>query len=213
MKTIIRYLAVVFCLLIGCTAQDPETVDTHVVRPVSQDISFVGLFDTRLNSYWSEIPTIKICPDAGISRSRVRAAVSFWEGVGYRFGPIIYAPRTSFPCTARPGEITFKVPTQKELSSAIRSQRLGVTLTSYDRMTKRIIMAEIFFQHQFASHKQLIVEHEIGHALGWAHHSRASHIMHPSFGNMGYSKIGVERRNYENKVVELLGSLEREGNE
>ena len=210
---IIKHFIFAFCFLSGCTAQPPDSIGPHATREYSQDIFYVGLFDTRLNSYWSSIPTIKVCPGTGITPSRIRSALSFWEAAGYQFGPTIYATPSMFPCEANPGQIAFKIPTQSELSAAVESNRLGVTLTSYDRVTRQIIMADIFFQHQFASHKQKIVEHEIGHALGWAHHNRDSHIMHPTLDQTGYSKIGVERRDYENKIVELLGPLGREGNE
>ena len=192
--------------LSGCSQNDLPSVDP--VTEVSYSTTPVGFFDTRISSYWATYPLIKICPGSGISKERVRQAVSFWQDVGYTFGGIEEIRSTNGTCSALPGEIAFTVPTQKQLSEAIIQHRLAVTETSYDRPTRQIIMANIFFQTQVASHKEKVVEHELGHALGWSHHARASHIMHPNLEKGGLSKIGMEKRDYEARIRDLLRSLE-----
>jgi len=65
-------------------------------------------------------------------------------------------------------------------------------------------MSEIYFQNQTASLKEKIVEHELGHALGWKHHNRSSHIMHPNLDSTGRSVIGVEIRDYNERISDIL---------
>ena len=190
----------------GCTP--PDIAPVEPATEVSYSTATVGFFDTRISSYWATFPLIKICPGSGITRERVRYALSFWEDAGYRFGGIEEIRSSGMPCSALPGEIAFKVPTQEQLSEALDQNRLAVTETSYDRSTRQIIMANIFFQHQVASHKTKVVEHELGHALGWAHHARTSHIMHPNLEKGGLSKIGMEKRDYDSRIRDLLRSLE-----
>ena len=188
----------------GCTPTEDAPVQ-KIVTEVLHSTEPVGFFETKLTSYWPEPPTIKICPDAGVSVERVRYAVRFWERIGYSFGPIIQAPRvTGYPCQAYMGEIVFRSPTQQELSDAIATHRLGVTKTSFDRTSQQTIMSEIYFQTQVASHRQKIVEHELGHALGWKHHSRSSHIMHPNLDETGLSTIGVSREDYDSRIADIL---------
>lgn len=205
-KHILAGLISAIVFLGGCTPSDFPSADP--ITEISDSTTTVGFFDTRISSYWITYPLIKICPNAGVSKERVRQAVSFWQDVGYRFGGIELIRATGEPCSALPGEIAFKVPTQKQLSEAISQNRLAVTETSYDRPTRQIIMANIFFQTQIASHKEKVVEHELGHALGWSHHNRASHIMHPNLEKGGLSRIGMEKRDYEARIRDLLRSIE-----
>ena len=209
-KRLLSALVLVF-VSFGCTPPD-NRIDARTAPHTSPNQDFfipVGLFDTALSGYWAIEPDIRICPNAGISPDRVRQALVFWEDVGYRFREIIEAESTGAPCKAGFGEIAFRVPTQQEISEALTDHRLGVTKTMIDRETAQIIKADIYFQHQMASHTPKIVEHELGHALGWKHHSRASHIMHPNLAKGGLSRIGMERRHYADKINEILKALEQ----
>ena len=201
-----------FAILVswGCTSSE-DYPSPKFATEISHSTEHVGLFGTKVTSYWSEQPTIKICPGAGISVERVRYAVRFWERAGYSFGPIIQAPRGLYRCEAYPGEIVFRLPTQQEIAEAVATNRMGVTKTTFERTTRQTIMSEIYFQTQVASHKEKIVEHELGHALGWQHHNRTSHIMHPNLDLTGRSVIGVERRDYDERISDILAETSGSG--
>lgn len=202
--------------MLGCTSSN-EQVELVPEADISREptgglVTPAGLFDTKITSYWVSPPFIKICPSAGISKSRVRTAIGFWEDIGYDFGAII-TQVSAVNCTPRPGEIVFRLPTQQEISEAVASGRLGVTKTSFHTSSRGIIMAEIYFQHQHASSKPKIVEHEIGHALGWRHHNRSGHIMFPTLEYTGFGTIGVDRLSYDKRIIGLSAKFRPEYDE
>jgi len=38
-----------------------------------------------------------------------------------------------------------------------------------------------------------VIEHEMGHALGWMHYSAKFHIMHPNWLHGGYGHTGLKK--------------------
>jgi len=199
----------VFLFLASCQGKEEAHTPTVQVFPNFELIIPVGMFDTELSGYWLYAPNIKICPGAGITKARVKQALTFWENVGYSFGTITVVENNGLPCESMWGEIAFRVPTQQEITTALNNNQLGIAKTHIDRFTQQIISADIYFQHMTASHTQRIVEHELGHALGWKHHDRTSHIMHSSLLRGGLSKIGMERRFYDERIEEMLIALEK----
>jgi len=203
----------VFLFLVNYQNKDVVCNDIPQTFPNLELTIPVGMFDTELNGYWLYAPNIKICPDAGVTKSRVKQALAFWENVGYSFGTIIVMENNGLPCESQWGEITFRIPTQQEITAALRNHQLGIAKTHIDRFTQQIMSADIYFQHISASHTQRIVEHELGHALGWKHHDRTSHIMHSSLIRGGQSKIGMERRFYDKRIDEMLIAIEKANND
>jgi len=210
-----QFLAILlsFFFLISCRSNEEAHSPTPWIFPNLELIIPVGMFDTELSGYWLYAPNIKICPGVGVTKSRVKQALAFWENVGYSFGTITVIENNGLPCESGWGEIAFRVPTQQEITTALHNNQLGVAKTHIDRSTYHIISADIYFQHRTASHTQRIVEHELGHALGWKHHDRASHIMHSSLSQGGESKIGMERRFYDERIEEMLIILEKMNND
>jgi hypothetical protein len=193
-------ILIFFLCLFGCKKDEPQDIKIIASKPNLNLMVPIGLFDTQLHGYWVGIPDVRICPGAGISRTRVREAISFWEGAGYRFGRIIAPPNNGIPCSAHTGEIAFRVPTQDEISEALHDGLLGVAKTQIIPKNGEIIASNIYFQSQVASHTPKIVEHELGHALGWKHHTRKFHIMHPLISETGYLYIGMEKSRYDVKT-------------
>jgi hypothetical protein len=48
-------------------------------------------------------------------------------------------------------------------------------------------------QIQIADPKPRVLEHELGHALGWLHWSRRRHMMHPNRSDGGWEDDGLRR--------------------
>ena len=56
----------------------------------------------------------------------------------------------------------------------------------------KIVMAKIFILPK-NGRKERVLEHEIGHALGWSHYSQKTHIMHPDWQYGGYDSKGLSK--------------------
>jgi hypothetical protein len=195
----------IFLSLFAC--QDNEPTDVHIVSSIpSKLIAPVGMYDTKIQGFWTAPPNIRICPDSGITAERIKEAVSLWEGVGYEFGSVITHVYNGLPCEAQPGEIAFRMPTQQELVEALNRSQLGIAKTQIENSTREIIASDIYFQTITASHKARVVEHELGHALGWEHHDRRHHIMNQDLAASGLLIIGMERLRYDERIRELIRS-------
>jgi len=191
-----------FLSIFACRNNEPVDMSTISSIPIELIIS-VGLYDTKLQGFWTSPPNIRICPDSGITRERVKEALALWEGAGYEFGNIRAHVYNGLPCEAQPGEIAFRMPTQQELVDAIGKSQLGIAKTQIENSTREIIASDIYFQTSIASHKAKVVEHELGHALGWEHHDRRYHIMNQDLTESGFLVIGMERSRYEQRVNEF----------
>jgi len=208
MSRVVLFL-LIFLNLFAC--KNDQAPDIHTVnRIITELIAPVNLFNTKIQGYWVYAPDIRVCPDAGITQERVRIALATWERAGYQFGQIIMHIDNGLPCKARPGEIAFRLPTQAEISLAVQNGQAGVTKTQVHTPTKQIIASDIYFQTRVASHTPKIVEHELGHALGWEHHNRRGHIMNPHLDETGYSFIGVERLRYDQRIEGLKQAIEND---
>ena len=191
--------------LLSCSSEPTyiEEIPLPECEQPEAELQPVGKFDTKIQGFWSTPPNIRICPSSGISKQRVKTAIRFWEDLGFEFGEIITPDFGPGTCTAGVGEIAFRLPTQKELANAVSKSKLGIAQTMIHSPTGRIVSSDIYFQTTVASQAQKIVEHEVGHALGWEHHNYSGHIMHRELSRSGWGSIGLEKRRYDQLVEEL----------
>jgi len=140
---------------------------------------------------WVTPPNIRICPDVKISESRIKNAISFWERLGYNFGSVVYE-NNMYNCLVPPPlrrEIIIMLPDQQFNEKHLASTRL---LTH--RITEEIVGAKIFITSK-NSNRNRILEHEVGHAIGWAHYPQSGHIMNPDWKFGGYGSYGMRKDN------------------
>ncbi|MBC8409287.1 MAG: matrixin family metalloprotease, partial [Rhodobacteraceae bacterium] len=50
--------------------------------------------------------------------------------------------------------------------------------------------------HPFTANKKLVLEHELGHALGWRHYNQKMHIMFPRYESLGNHSQDVRYSDY-----------------
>jgi len=117
---------------------------------------------------------------------RLSKALLYWEVLGYDFdrvdvdNSIVCAP-------ARRGEIVFSLP-----DSSFDNTRLASTSLYTHVATNDIIMAKIYILPR--SHKKArVLEHEIGHAMGWSHYNQKFHIMHSNWRLGGLNSKGLRK--------------------
>lgn len=146
-----------------------------------------------LEKYWIEKPDIVHCTISGVPEDRLRLAVEFWKGLGYEFGDISYNVNSQ-ECF---GETFYNKIVITIITNEINiGSNLAVTKVSFYTATNEIVSARILMIPGYAN-KRWILEHEIGHALGWKHFSRSNHIMHPLYQNVGPHTSGLRISNYD----------------
>ena len=148
--------------------------------PVSYEKHEVIGFPPDKAGDWEKPPNIKVC-DTDIPIEKVRQATDWWSARGYRFGYII---RSNCLTKQETGFIYITLPGQTfDFGKSLARTHLG----RIDNL-KTIVWAHIEVSDP---HKARLLEHEIGHALGWTHSSIDDHIMHPSWQRGGWVDKGV----------------------
>jgi hypothetical protein len=188
-------------LLHGCTP-DVSTVEDvpEQVLKTEEVISRRGrsrAVEVPIHSKWDFPPEIILCYGAAVTENRVSEAVSFWENLGYEFGTIRQLSQLEV-CQPAWGTITFRLPTGSELSAAINADHMATTrYSSLIEMPEVLVMSEIYFQTSDVSPLPRVVEHELGHALGWRHITVSGHLMHPIYRKSGTGTEGLHVENYQ----------------
>ena len=149
-----------------------------------------------LRSYWKEPPQIVIC-DGVTTVQRVRAATRFWESIGYKFGKISVDPDPLSCYSDKLGVIKVQLPSTDEPMG----NNMATTNTSRFVATGEAIYSTIRIM-PYEAGRELILEHELGHALGWMHIRSEGHIMHPECVSVGRKTDGVRHIDYVRKKTE-----------
>ncbi len=206
------YSLLVLCLLLSIRSAQSETPEEYQVISPSEVVTLTEkrqedvFFKKKpfLSTYWKSTPALRICPDSGVSLARAQRAVSYWERLGYSIGPVIVDSGFDMTCFngGRIGEITVMLVT----SDINMENHLAITRNHYYTDTKEILKAQIYILISAAS-KERVLEHEIGHALGWMHYNRMYHIMHALYKNSGHGSSGLGISEYRRQVEDIESSI------
>ena len=129
---------------------------------------------------WNTHPIIANCYGDDFSELQMTRAIHFWTTRGEWIGFYEHNPPASI-CDSKDmihGFIVLRKAKWWELD--------GPTLASTRRMTSgfQLVSATITFRAG-SQNLDLLNEHELGHALGYAHIEKEGHIMHPLYQKMG----------------------------
>lgn len=129
---------------------------------------------------WKTQPIIANCYGDDFSELQMTRAIHFWTIRGENIGFYEHNPPDSI-CDSKEMIQGFIV-----LRKAKWWQIDGPTLASTRRMTSgfKLVGATILYKPG-SQNLDLLNEHELGHALGFAHVEEEGHIMHPIYGKMG----------------------------
>ena len=137
---------------------------------------------------WLTTPTVIVCEYAPISRAQINSATAFWEQLGYRFYTTQYKYDPLNKCLSdNPiGYIVIHL-----VSSNIKMDDTSLAQTHFyvDNNTSEIEWAMIYMRDDI---RKTVLEHEIGHALGFLHYNMINHLMNEKWTMGGWDKKGLE---------------------
>tara|TARA_Y100000296_G_scaffold7612_1_gene9039 strand:- start:3167 stop:3703 length:537 start_codon:yes stop_codon:yes gene_type:complete len=137
---------------------------------------------------WASPPVVKACEGVKISETRVMMALSFWENSGYDFEDVIF-DYNSMECVVDNYGTGIVITTADQ---SVEEKYLAFTKTSVNKRTGYITRAKILIKETDIT-RERILEHEIGHALGWKHYLQKLHMMHPEWKYGGYDNKGMRK--------------------
>jgi hypothetical protein len=139
---------------------------------------------------WKLTPTVIVCEHAPVSEVQVKNAVNFWKSLGYRFYSTQYKydPLNKCLSDSPMGYIVIHLVTQ-----GIRLDESSLAQTHFyvDNATNEIHWARIYMRTDI---RETVLEHEIGHALGFLHYNMINHLMNKKWTMGGWDKDGLEKR-------------------
>ena len=148
-----------------------------------------NLFATKPT--WDMKPDIIVCSDSRVSNLRIDRATEFWKALNHDFGTVTRVSRDNMACvTGEPdyGTIMIDIPSQNfDFSS-----HLGTTKTWWRTDTGEIFKAKIEIKIGWEN-KPRVLEHELGHALGYKDNNTTGHLMNHEWARGGYKKKGLQR--------------------
>ena len=191
-------------LVFSCKSQESlNDNQCNSESPVENKIIFDVInirAEPKISNYWTLMPSFIFCNETRISRARARTGISYWKRLGYPIENVRYNVSDE-ECMRDPmiGEVMIKLVT----SDIPIHDNLAVTRVQYRTDTREIQKAVIYVIGGFSS-KSRLIEHEIGHSLGWGHYRRHYHIMHPQYNLTGHDSAGVSYISYIRQVESLI---------
>ena len=203
-----------FMLMVAvlCTAggpvEAPMIYDSEDVVSMSPETLEAINFRRRpiMSAWWAETPAVRVCASSGVTPARMERALDYWRRLGYELDRVWYDDGSEL-CRgpgAR-GEITIAIVN----TDVPIGNNLAVTQNFHNRHTGEMIRSRIWvFPH--TAEKQWLLEHELGHALGWAHYNRYLHIMNADYPDVGHDSTGLTYREWQAEKARLIERLSEE---
>lgn len=155
-----------------------SSVEIQVTR--FEEAEQVAIF-SRLRSIgtWRMPPDLVLCDHPSINLEEVIRAAQWWKDRGYPFGIIEENPH--HPACIGMTNWSY-------LTVTISLPSTGYKFTNYGSTTIYHTMGDILgAQIEVSEPRVRVLEHEIGHALGWLHWNHSDHMMHPRWSSGGWN--------------------------
>ena len=179
---------VVYIILITfsiCSLSTPSTASDYVSNHIK--VPAVQNAPPKVGA-WYSTPTVIICEYAPVSKAQINSATAFWEQLGYKFFTTQYKSDPLNKCLSDSpiGYIVIHL-----VSSNIKMDDTSLAQTHFyvDNDTGEIEWAMIYMR---ADIRKTVLEHEIGHALGFLHYNMINHLMNEKWTMGGWDKKGLE---------------------
>tara|TARA_R110000782_G_scaffold259734_1_gene350456 strand:+ start:113 stop:646 length:534 start_codon:yes stop_codon:yes gene_type:complete len=171
------------CFLLSCVVEHNFSYENFYVN---QNLEAFMVGKPRKKADWAEPPRVRICADTEVSIFRMEHALQYWKILGYNFGNI-RIDSSPLCMNIRDGEILVTLPEAGFGGGQMASTRLYTHIRN-----KNIIKAKIFIMPKNAR-KNRVLEHEIGHAIGWRHYDQKFHIMNSNWMLGGHNSYGLHK--------------------
>ena len=139
---------------------------------------------------WKRTPTVIVCEYAPVKKEEVLKAVKLWENLGYSFFTTQYKydPLNKCKQTDPVGYIIVHLVTQ---DVKMNEEELAETHFYVDNDHKEVLWAIIYIKKDL---RETVLEHELGHALGFLHFNHINHLMNSKWIHGGWDTDGLESR-------------------
>jgi predicted Zn-dependent protease len=139
---------------------------------------------------WAYTPTVIVCEHAPINQRQILKAVNLWKNLGHRFYSTQYKHDPMNKCLMKEpvGYIVVHM-----VTAGIRLEETSLAQTRFyiDNLTNKILYAKIYMRSDV---RETVLEHEIGHALGYLHYNKINHLMNEKWQQGGWDKEGLENK-------------------
>ena len=188
LKTIINKFYIFF-FIASCTAiAAAAEYKINKILQSSEKIHVLSKGPSK-SGLWTVAPNIYVCKNAPITEHRLERALDFWKRLGYEFGDVYYNDE-SYGCINERlgyGGITIDLIGQK-----FREPNIGMTWNWKHTETDEIVKSRIEIKNSWGGSPR-VLEHEIGHALGWLDFKKRNHLMNHNWIEGGTDTHGLER--------------------
>ena len=180
----------IYIFLLGATVRAEEPNYRHISKKLqhTEDASFT-FGKPQKNGFWKSAPQIYVCKAAPFGEERLNKAIKYWNNLGYQFGDIIFHD-DSFGCVNEAlgfGGITIDL-----IGQNFKEPNIGTTWNWKDTKTKQIVKSRIEIKSGWGESPR-VLEHEIGHALGWLDYLKYGHIMNHNWSRGGHDTKGLKK--------------------
>ena len=172
-----------------------------IIIPTVTSTTYASDFETNIESIpalnkvpprvgrWKVAPTVIVCAHAPPTEIQTKSAVRFWEQLGHRFSKTQFKHDPLKKCLSDTptGYITIHLVSQ---GVTLRPAALAETHFFVNNETGEIEWAVIYMRDDL---RPTVLEHEIGHALGYLHHNQHNHLMHEKLIHGGWDIEGLSR--------------------
>lgn len=136
---------------------------------------------------WKSTPTVIVCDHAPVNEDQIQKAIAFWKRLGYKFFRTQYKYDPLHKCRsgAPVGYIVVHLITQ---GIKLDESALAETHFFVNNDHNEIEWAIIYLRGDV---QETVLEHEIGHALGFLHFNKINHLMNSKWTQGGWDTDGL----------------------
>lgn len=139
---------------------------------------------------WKRAPIVIVCEYAPVEKTAIKKAIKLWTNLGHRFYKTQYKYDPLDKCNSNTpmGYIIIHLITQ---GVEMKDDDLAETHFYINNDTKEVDWAIIYMKPAI---KETVLEHELGHALGYLHYNKIEHLMNSKWIYGGWDTDGLERK-------------------